>query len=206
MDIRRNSQSRWKACRIRPKAIKMAHLRKMVKESFFSEVLSISGGTLAGFFLASGAMQNLLENFPGLLIMVPGFLGLRGNILGAVSARVGTGLHTGLIEPKITLKDDTAVNFVASLFLSMFVNTLIGGLAYFASVILSVDAVLWKLLVVGALSGALASVIVGPFTIMLTILVFRKGIDPDSVMGPLVTSVGDITAVICLFLAAILVV
>ncbi|MFB0514306.1 MAG: magnesium transporter [Candidatus Bathyarchaeia archaeon] len=184
----------------------MTQLRKMVKESFFSEVLSISGGTLAGLFLASGAMQNILENFPGLLIMVPGFLGLRGNILGAVSARVGTGLHTGLIEPKITLKGDTAVNFVASLLLSTFVNTLIGVLAYFVSVILGMDAVLWKLMVVGALSGALASVIVGPFTIMLTILVFRKGIDPDSVMGPLVTSVGDITAVICLFLAAILVV
>ena len=183
----------------------MTRLRKMVKESFFSEVLSISGGTLAGLFLASSAMQNLLENFPGLLIMIPGFLGLRGNILGAVSARVGTGLHTGLIEPKITLKGDTAMNFVASLLLSTFVNTLIGVLAYFVSAILGMDAVLWKLMVVGALSGALASAIVGPFTIVLTILVFRKGIDPDSVMGPLVTSVGDITAVICLFLAAILV-
>jgi mgtE-like transporter len=177
----------------------------MIKESFFSEVLSISGGTLAGLFLASSAMQHLLENFPGLLIMIPGFLGLRGNILGAVSARIGTGLHTGLIEPKITLKGDTAMNLVASLLLSMFVNTLIGVLTYFVSVFLGMDAVLWKLIVVGALSGALASVIVGPFTIMLTILVFRRGIDPDSVMGPLVTSVGDITAVICLFLAAIMV-
>ena len=97
------------------------------------------------------------------------------------------------------------MNFVASILLSTFVNTLIGVLAYFVSVLLGIDAILWKLVVVGALSGALASVIVGPFTIMLTILVFRKGVDPDSVMGPLVTSVGDITAVICLFLAAILV-
>jgi mgtE-like transporter len=177
----------------------------MVKESFLSEVLSISGGTLAGLFLASSAMQKLLENFPGLLIMIPGFLGLRGNILGAVSARVGTGLHTGLIEPKIRLKGDTAINFAASLFLSTFVNTLIGVLAYSVSVILGVNAVLWKLMAVGALSGAMASVIVGPVTIMLTILVFRRGVDPDSVMGPLVTSVGDITAVICLFLAAVLV-
>jgi mgtE-like transporter len=205
MKLKERVKSRWKGCRIRHKAIKMTQLRKMVKESFFSEMLSISGGTLAGFFLASSAVQNILENVPGLLIMVPGFLGLRGNILGAVSARIGTGLHTGLIEPKITLKGDTAINFVASLCLSMFVNTLIGMLAYFVGAMLGVDAVLWKLMVVGALSGALASVIVGPFTIMLTILVFRKGIDPDSVMGPLVTSVGDVTAVICLFLAAVLV-
>ncbi|MCK5563029.1 magnesium transporter, partial [Candidatus Bathyarchaeota archaeon] len=183
----------------------MTQLRKMIKESFFSEVLSISGGTLAGLFLASSAMQNLLENFPGLLIMIPGFFGLRGNILGALSARIGTGLHTGLIEPKITLKGATAMNLIASLLLSTFVNTLIGFLTYFASIILGMNAVLWKLMAVGALSGALASIIVGPFTIILPIFVFRKGIDPDSVMGPLVTSVGDITAVICLFLAAILV-
>ena len=97
------------------------------------------------------------------------------------------------------------MNLLASLLLSTFVNTLIGFLTYFASIILGINAVLWKLMAVGALSGALASVIVGPFTIMLTILVFRRGIDPDSVMGPLVTSVGDITAVICLFLAAIMV-
>jgi len=183
----------------------MAPLRKMIKESLFSEVLSISGGTVAGFLLASSAMQNLLRNFPGLLIMVPGFLGLRGNILGAVSARIGTGLHTGLIKPKVTFRGDTATNFVASLFLSTVVNALIGVFAYLVSVTLSVNAVLWKLVLVGALSGALASVIVGPFTIVLTILVFRRGVDPDSVMGPLVTSVGDVTAVICLFLAAVLV-
>ncbi len=184
----------------------MTQLRKIVKESFFSEVLSISGGTLAGFFLANSAMRSLLENFPGLLVMIPGFLGLRGNILGAISARVGTGLHTGLIEPKFTLRGNVATNFAASLLLSIFVNTLIGALAYFVSSLLGVEAVLWKLMVVGALSGALASIMVGPFTIMLTIQVFRQGIDPDSVMGPLVTSIGDITAVICLFLAAQLVV
>jgi mgtE-like transporter len=183
----------------------MVTLRKMIKESLFSEVLSISGGTIAGFFLASSAMQNVLRSFPGLLIMVPGFLGLRGNILGAVSARIGTGLHMGTIKPEITFRGDTATNFVASLFLSTLVNALIGVFAYLVGVILGVNAVLWKLVLVGALSGAFASVIVGPFTIVLTILVFKRGIDPDSVMGPLVTSVGDITAVICLFLAAILV-
>jgi len=177
----------------------MTRIQKMVKESFVAEVLSISGGTLAGLFLVK--TMDVIETFPGLIIMVPGFMGLRGNILGAVSARIGTGLHTGVIEPKMTFKGITATNFLASLFLSTFVNTVIGVLAYFVSFILGFEAILWKLALVGALSGALASIMVGPFTIMLTILVYRRGIDPDSVMGPLVTSVGDITALVCLFIA-----
>lgn len=179
----------------------MTHLRKMVKESFFSEVLSISGGTLAGLFLAES--MGTIREFPGLIIMVPGFMGLRGNILGAVSARIGTGLHTGLIKPEITLKGAIMTNFLASLLLSIFVNALIGAFAYSVTLILSISgAVFWKLVLLGIASGALASIMVGPFTIMLTIQVFRMGIDPDSVMGPLVTSIGDITATICLFLVA----
>jgi len=182
----------------------MAHLQKMVKESFLSEVLSISGGTIAGLFLAK--ITNVIEVFPGLLIMVPGFMGLRGNILGAVSARIGTGLHTGLIEPKISFRGITVTNFFASLLLSTFVNMLIGTFAYLVCLLLGVEgAVLWKLMVIGAISGALASIMVGPLSIILTIWVFRRGIDPDSVMGPLVTSIGDITAIICLFLSAQLV-
>jgi len=179
----------------------MSRLQKMIKESFPSEVLSISGGTLAGLFLAK--IMNVVEAFPGLIIMVPGFMGLRGNILGAVSARIGTGLHTGLIEPKITFRGATVTNFLASLLLSTLVNTLIGAFAYVVSLIIGVEGtILWKLTMLGAISGALASLMVGPITIMLTVLVFQRGIDPDSVMGPLVTSVGDITAVVCLFLAA----
>lgn len=178
----------------------MTRLSKMIKESLGSEVLSISGGTIAGLFLAK--TMDVIEAFPGLIIMVPGFMGLRGNILGALSSRIGTGLHTGLIEPKTTFKGAATTNFLASLFLSTFVNAVIGAFAYFVSLVLGVDAILWKLMLLGAISGVLAAIMVGPFTIMLTILVYRKGIDPDSVMGPIVTSVGDITALICLFLTA----
>jgi len=178
----------------------MTRLSKMLKESLGSEVLSISGGTIAGLLLAS--TMDVIEAFPGFIIMAPGFMGLRGNILGALSARIGTGLHTGLIEPGTTFKEAAIKNFSASLFLSTFVNVVIGAFAYFVCLSLGIDAVLWKLMLLGAMSGALASIIGGPFTIMLTVLVYQKGIDPDSVMGPVVTSIGDIVAIVCLFLVA----
>ncbi|MGQ9564953.1 MAG: magnesium transporter [Candidatus Bathyarchaeales archaeon] len=181
----------------------MTHLWKMVKESLASEILSISGGTLAGLGLAK--ITGILEAFPGMIIMVPAFMGLRGNILGALSARLGTALHTGLIDPKELFGQETVTNLVTSLFLSVFVNSLIGFLSYIFCFALGIQAILWKLVVLGALSGALASVLVSPLTIILAIIVFRRGIDPDNVMGPIVTSLGDVTALICLSLVAMLI-
>jgi len=178
----------------------MARLWKMVKESLASEILSISGGTLAGLGLAK--ITGVLEAFPGMIIMVPGFMGLRGNILGALSARLGTALHTGLIDSEELFSQETISNLVTSLFLSFFVNALIGLLSYFFCLALGVQAILWKLVLLGALSGALASIIVSPFIAVLAIVVFRHGVDPDNVMGPIVTSVGDVTALVCLFLVA----
>lgn len=179
----------------------MVDLWKIIKESTLSEVLSISGGTLAGLGLAK--ITGILTAFPGMIIMVPGFMGLRGNILGAMSARIGTALHTGLIEPKFAYTKQTLTNILASTILSGFVNTLIGIFAYIFCVIGGIEgAVLWKLVLLGAVSGILAALIVSPFTLLIAITVFRKGIDPDNVMGPIVTSIGDITAILCLFIVA----
>ncbi|MEA2089972.1 MAG: magnesium transporter [Thermoproteota archaeon] len=182
----------------------MANLWKIVKESSLSEVLSISGGALAGLGLAK--IIGVLNAFPGMIIMVPGFMGLRGNILGAMSARIGTALHTGLIEPKFTYTKQTLTNILASTVLSGFVNTLIGIFAYIFCAANGIEgAVLWKLMLLGALSGVLAAFIISPFTLLIAITVFRKGVDPDNVMGPVVTSIGDITALLCLFIVAKLV-
>lgn len=178
----------------------MARLWKIVKEGLSSEVLSISGGVVTGLGLAK--IIGILEAIPGMIILVPGFMALRGNILGAVSARLGTALHTGLMEPRLTLSKKVSMNAFVSIFLGTFEATLIGAFAYGVALLMRVEAVLWKLLFLGALGGALASLIMVPFTIMAAILVFQRGIDPDSVMGPIVTSIGDITAIVCLFLVA----
>lgn len=181
--------------------IRMTRLWRIVKESCLSEVLSISGGTLAGLGLAK--ITGILYAFPGMIVMVPGFMGLRGNILGAMSARIGTALHTGLMEPKFTYGKQTLANILASTMLSGFVNTLIGIFAYIFCAIYTIEgAVLWKLMLLGALSGMLAAVMVCPFTFLIAIAVFRKGVDPDNVMGPVVTSIGDVTALICLLIVA----
>jgi mgtE-like transporter len=179
----------------------MSNLWKIVKESTLSVAFSITSGTLAGLGLAK--ITGILIDFPGMIIMIPGVMGLRGNILGAMSARIGTALHTGIMEPKITYTKQMSANILASTILSGFVTTLIGIFAYVSCVITGIEgAVLWKLMLLGVLSGIISALIASPFTLLVAITVFRRGADPDNVMGPIVTSVGDVTALICLFLVA----
>ena len=62
-------------------------IEKDFLEISFSQLLSITGGVIAGTFLVS-----LIDNFgliSGLFILFPGLLELHGNIYGSLSARLG---------------------------------------------------------------------------------------------------------------------
>src|SRR5947209_20189808 len=56
-------------------------------------LVSSAGDLLAGVTL--GAIQHTLEQLPGLLVLIPAAIGMRGNIFGALGSRLGTSIHTG---------------------------------------------------------------------------------------------------------------
>ena len=66
-------------------------------------------------FLA--AMTGTLEQYPGLLVLVPAAIGMRGNIFGALGSRLATSIHAGtfrmsrrpetLVIPKWYLPQDS---------------------------------------------------------------------------------------------------
>jgi len=178
----------------------VAQVWKMVRESTLSELISISGGTVAGLLLAS--MLDFIERVPSLVFLLPGFLALRGSIAGAMSARLGTALHVGTIEPKIGLNPELLENLSASMFLSVVVSVWAGFLSHFICTLLHVQSIgVLKLMLVGLVGGALSSVLLTPFATVAAILVFKFGVDPDNVMGPIITTVGDVVAVLCLLAA-----
>ena len=59
-----------------------------------SAFLSLGAG------LALGLALDLFTQLPGLMLLLPGAVGLRGNIFGTLAARLGTGLHSGLLSPE----------------------------------------------------------------------------------------------------------
>ncbi|HWL64475.1 MAG TPA: magnesium transporter, partial [Actinomycetota bacterium] len=63
----------------------------------------------------------------------------------------------------------------------------------------------WDFIVVALVGGVLSSAIVLTVTVYLSITSFRKGWDLDSVGAPLITAMGDVVTLPCLFAASFLV-
>ena len=70
--------------------------RSSLKQGFIALGISSLGGLVAGFAL--GSMVNRLELLPGLIILIPAAIGMRGNIFGALGSRLGTLQHMGLFR------------------------------------------------------------------------------------------------------------
>lgn len=51
-------------------------------------------------------MNIFLETFPGLLVLIPGAIGMRGNIFGSFASRLSTALHIGIIDPKFNHSEE----------------------------------------------------------------------------------------------------
>ena len=167
------------------------------KELLTSELLSIVGGLIAGTILAIHTEKLLL--LPGMLVLLPGFLELRGNISGSFASRLSSGLFLGLIDPK---KWDSRVirgNLLSSFTLVLLICGVLGIMAFgFTYFIFHVASL--KILVVPIIAGILANAIEIPLTLVATLYLFRRGHDPNNIMGPFVTSTGDITSILALLL------
>ncbi|MFD1513414.1 magnesium transporter [Halomarina rubra] len=167
-----------------------------------AEFVSVVGGLATGAILA--IQEDVVLAVPGLLIIFPGFLELRGNISGSLAARIAAGLYLGELTAGDWRHRLVVGNLVGSFVLVIVVCGVLGGLAYAYTVfIFGINAT--QLLVIPLLAGVLANLIEIPLTLAATFAVYRRGHDPNDVIGPFVTSTGDVTSVLALFVAVMLV-
>ena len=177
-------------------------MKKDIKEILSSEFIALTGGLIAGFILASSTDQ--LELVPGILILFPGFLEMRGNISGTLSARLAAGLFLGKIEPKLKNSQILKSNIIASFVQLLIVSLVLGLVSFFAiNIFFGVYSV--KIIYIAVLAGVLSNLIAIPLTIITTFWLFRNGHDPNNIMGPYVTSTGDLISIISLLIAIVIV-
>ncbi|MFB6305298.1 MAG: magnesium transporter [Haloferacaceae archaeon] len=166
---------------------------------------SLVGGLGAGVVL--GGMRSEFEAVPGLLVLVPALLATRGNVYGSLGARVATGLHQGMVEPRLTDVDDRLLRAAAAALANGLLASTFAAAAVFV-VLSSLGArvaPVSSLVAIAALSGLLSGVTLVVVVVTAVFAGYRRGIDPDALVGPLVTTTGDVFGVLFLLLAVRLV-
>jgi mgtE-like transporter len=171
------------------------------REALPALVASLVGGLLSGVVL--GGMRAELRAVPGLLVLVPALLATRGNVYGSLGARIATALHQGLIEPRVrggdrrlraaaaaALGNGILTSVFASVVVFVVLHVLGAPVAPFARLV-------GVALVAGLLSGSVLVVVV----VTVVFAGYRRGHDPDTLVGPLVTTTGDVFGMLFLLVA-----
>ena len=159
---------------------------------------------VAGLFL--GAITGTFERLPGLLVLVPAAIGLRGNIFSTFGNRLSTAIHTGQFE--LTWRRDSVLmqNATASMVLTLAISVALAVLAkiVIAAVGIENSVSLLGLVLISVVGGVLASLVVLAASVGLAWGAVRFGWDLDNVVAPVVSTLGDVLTLPALWVAAML--
>ncbi len=160
-------------------------------------VLAVSavGGLFAGAVL--GGMERELRVIPGLLVLVPALLATRGNVYGSLGARLASALHQGLVDPEPSLADRRVRAAVAAAMLNGLVVSALAAVAGYGLLVALGRPVapLAELVGVALVAGLLSGVALTAVVVTVVFAGFRRGMDPDTLAGPVVTTTGDLVGV-----------
>ena len=162
---------------------------------------SLVGGLIAGAVL--GGMRAELRALPGLLVLVPALLATRGNVYGSLGARLATALHQGLVEPRVRGADRRLYAAVVAALANGLLASSFAAVAAFAvlTTLGSPVAPLWALVGVALLAGLFSGSVLVVVVVTVVFAGYRRGKNPDTLVGPLVTTTGDVFGILFLLLA-----
>lgn len=178
----------------------MAELfKRIIKETLPILLLTSIGGITAGVFLEN-VKEGIIMKVPGLLILLPAILGNRGNIAGTLGSRISSGLHLGLIPSDLRINKPLTENLGAALFLNTIISLTLGIVAYLAYNLVGFpgQASILELTLISLIAGSAAGAILAVLTVLTAIFTYSRGLDPDNILIPLVSTVGDIITILCL--------
>jgi len=154
----------------------------------FNLVSLLAGGLMAVF-------TPLFSASPWILALFPPVLTVRGGIGGIFSGNLATMLHLGLVKPKLRDNTPDYYGLVKSVMTITVVDTLILGSVSFLFNLASGNATpsMWHIFVsVPTVACTLAVGFSVPITSYIAIMTYRRGLDPDIIVYPILASMNDI--------------
>lgn len=177
--------------------------KSVIKEGLIALLICAVGDLIAGIIL--GKMTFFLETFPGLLVLIPGAIGMRGNIFGSFASRLSTNLHIGILSPEFKFSEQLNYNifssFVLTLVLSLFLAIVSKGLCILLN---SPSMSLIDFIIISVLAGVISNLIMLPITMLVSFKSFEHGWDPDNITSPIIAAFGDLFTLPAIILSVLI--
>lgn len=178
--------------------------RTALRRGLSAVLLTAVTGMIAGLTLA--AAEDTLQRLPGLLLLVPAAIDMRGGIYGALASRLSTALHVGAYEIGFRRQTFMGRQVEATSLLTVGTSVIVAIAAWVFGLAFGLEPIpLWKLVVIATLGGMAASVFLLLVTIVLSWVAQQRDWNMDDVGAPTVTVCGDVLTVPALLVAAMIV-
>lgn len=165
--------------------------KSSIKEGLIALLICAIGDLFAGIIL--GKMTFFLEAFPGLLVIIPGAIGMRGNIFGSFASRLSTNLHIGLIAPEFEFSEQLNYNIFSSFVLTLVLSVFLGIVAKIFCILLHQPSIeLIDFILICTIAGIISNLIMLPITMFVSFKSFENGWDPDNITSPIIAAFGDL--------------
>ena len=159
---------------------------------------------LAAFSTITGAVlrtrEEVLFEDPWLLALIPVVNALGGNLGAVLGARLTSGLHLGTLQPRLMrgeLTGHLTITVVAGLTVYALLTLITFLIAPHVDLFPALPLATIGVLVLG--SGLVLTVGVIGLSLGAAFVAYRRGLDPDDIVIPVVTNTTDLLGVIVLF-------
>ena len=181
----------------------MKYFTKIFKESIIIVVLSSLIGLISGTLLSSN--EEILYAIPILLLILPALNSLIGDISTVLVSRLTTHLYIGILSPKIEKSERLKEDFYGLLITILLSLVALIALSYLIGRVSGIEIVNPFLMIfIISLTVLLLFSIMFISLFISAIFLFKRGMDPNNFLIPLVTSLADFLTPLFLILFIII--
>ncbi len=167
------------------------HWKQIVKESVGPLTLAVLFSMISGISLDSGLD---LKELASILIIVPAFINISGDLSAVVAARISTDMYMG--------KKRTWLNVGGAIIVGLILYSFLALVAWGFLRLTAQVGDLVEYLVIVLLAGILSLVVMIGIAVVLEILGKKLDMDPSDLSIPFLSSVGDAVGVSLLIFIA----
>ncbi len=138
---------------------------------------------------------------PIFLMLLPPFIAVGGNVGSVFGSRISSALHLGLIRPSLRANGTLKSNMVALTISGIISFTCLGFFVYVVSSMARIAELgLVRFISITFLSGICLTFFTIGVSLWTCLASFQKGLNPDDVVVPVVTTLTDLVGIVLLLI------